>query len=65
MIIVYLIKELMYQQNKTITDMVSESGLPYEIIENIIIQGVAPTPKEAEKIFRCLGFTLDEVLCLY
>ena len=55
----------MYQQNKTITDMVSESGLSYEIIENIIIQGVAPTPKEAEKIFRCLGFTLDEVLCLY
>ena len=65
MIIVDLIKEMMYQQDKTIKDMVKETGLSYEIIERTVIRDIIPTPSDAEKMLRCFGITLAEVLILY
>ena len=65
MIIVDLIKELMYQQNKTIKDLVEDTGLSYWAIENIVIRDIIPTPEDARVILRVLGVTLEEVLILY
>ena len=65
MIIVDLIKELMYQQNKSVSDLVKETGLAYEIIERTVIRDIAPSPENAEKMLNCLGITLAEVLMLY
>ena len=52
MIIVDLIKELMYQQNKTIKDIVDATGLSYWTIENIVVRDVIPTPKDAQIILN-------------
>lgn len=65
MIIVDLIKELMYQQDKTIADIVRATGLSYWIIENIVVKNIIPTPEYAQVILNALGVTLEEVLILY
>lgn len=65
MIIVDLIKELMYQQNKTIADVVNATGLSYWNVENIVVNDVIPSPEDAELILNYLGITLEEVLTLY
>ena len=65
MIIVDLIKELMYQQDKTIADIVRATGLSYWTIENIVVRNTIPTPEYAQVILNALGVTLEEVLILY
>lgn len=65
MIIVDLIKELMYQQNKTIIDVVNATGLSYLTVENIVLRDVIPTPEDAQVILNYLGISLEEVLSLY
>lgn len=65
MIIVDLIKELMYQQNKTIKDIVEATGLSYKSVENIVVRDIVPTPEDAQTILNVLGVTLEEVLILY
>ena len=65
MIIVDLIKELMYQQNKTIADVVNGTGLPYIMVMNIVEYDVIPIPEYAEIILNYLGITLEDVLMLY
>ena len=65
MIIVDLIKELMYQQNKTVAYIVKTTGLSYRIIENIVIRDIVPTPEDAKIILNSLGVSLDDVLTLY
>jgi transcriptional regulator with XRE-family HTH domain len=65
MIIVDLIKELMYQQNKTITDVVKATGLSYLTVENIVLRDVIPIPEDAQVILNYLGISLEEVLSLY
>lgn len=65
MIIVDLIKELIYQQNKTITDVVNATGLSYLTVENIVLRDVIPTPEDAQVILNYLGISLEEVLSLY
>lgn len=65
MIIVDLIKELMYQQNKTIKDIVNVTGLSYKTVENIVVREIVPTPEVAQTILNVLGVTLEEVLILY
>lgn len=65
MIIVDLIKELMYQQNKSVKEVATESGLPYNTIYNIVNNDVIPNPNDAQKILKVLGVSLEEVLSLY
>lgn len=65
MIIVDLIKELMYQENLSIEDMVNKTGLPKEIIINIVEKDIIPSPEYAELILNVFGITLEEVLSLY
>lgn len=65
MIIIDLIKELMYQQNKTIKDIVEATGLSYKTVENIVVRDIVPTPEVAQTILNVLGVTLEEVLILY
>ena len=65
MIIVDLIKELMYQENLSIEDMVDKTKLPYEVIANIVNKDIIPVPVYAEIILNVFGFTLEEVLILY
>lgn len=65
MIIVDLIKELMYQQNKSITDVVNATGLSYWTVENIVVRDVIPIPEDAQVILNYLGVSLEEVLSLY
>lgn len=65
MIIVDLIKELMYQQNKTIADVVKATGLSYLTVENIVLRDVIPIPEDAQVILNYLGISLEEVLSLY
>lgn len=65
MIIVDLIKELMYQMDMTSRDVSKATGLPIEIIENIVNKDIIPTPENADIILNVLGATLEEVLSLY
>lgn len=65
MIIVDLIKELMYQQGKTIEILSKESKISYKVIENIVLNNVVPTPQDANKIFKAFGIKLEEILCLF
>lgn len=65
MIIVDLIKELMYQQDKTVEILSKESKISYKVIENIVLNNITPTPQDANKIFKVLGIKLEEVLCIY
>ncbi len=65
MIIIDLIRELMYQQNISIQDIVRETGLSHEIVNNIVTREIIPTPEYAEVILNYLGMTLEEVLTLY
>lgn len=65
MIIIDLIKELMYQQNKTVADVAEGTGLSLLIITNIVEFDVVPTPEYAEIILNYLGITLEDVLTLY
>lgn len=65
MIIVDLIKELMYQQNKSVADVAEGTGLSWLIITNIVEHDVIPTPEYAEIILNYLGITLEDVLTLY
>ena len=65
MIIVDLIKELMYQQNKTVDDVVKATGLSLILITNIVEHDLVPTPECAEIILNYLGITLNDVLTLY
>ena len=65
MIIVDLIKELMYQQSKSVADVAEGTGLSLLIITNIVEFDVIPTPEYAEIILNYLGITLDDVLTLY
>lgn len=65
MIIVDLIKELMYQQDISVVEIVEATGLSYFIVSNIVERDVIPTPEYAEIILNYLGITLEEVLTLY
>ena len=65
MIIVDLIKELMYQQDISVAEIVEATGLSYFIVINIIERDVIPTPEHAEIILNYFGITLEEVLTLY
>lgn len=65
MIIVDLIKEFMYQKNKTIADVAKGTGLSADIIRNIVVNDVIPSPEVADKILRYFGASLEEVLSLY
>ena len=65
MIIVDLIKELMWQQDKSIKDVVNGTGLSYGYIENIVKYYIVPSPENAKIILEYLGVSLDEVLMLY
>lgn len=65
MIIVDLIKEFMYQENKTIADVANGADLSFDTVRNIVVNDAIPTPEVAEKIFRFFGVTLEEVLSLY
>ena len=55
----------MFQQKKTIGSLANESGLPYKIIENIVLNDTTPTPKEAKIILGCMGVKLEEILISY
>jgi len=65
MIIVDLIRDLMFQQRKTIGGVSQESGVSFEIIEDIIVRDTTPTPGDAKAILEVLGVKLEDVLCLY
>lgn len=65
MIIVDLIKELMYQQDISVAEIVEATGLSYFIVTNIVEHDVIPTPEYAEIILNYLGITLEDVLTLY
>ena len=65
MIIIDLIKELMFQQNRSISDIAEATNLPYLFVENIVVREVVPTPEHAKLILNELGVTLEEVLMLY
>ena len=60
-----LIRELMYQQNKTIKDVCDDTGLPWFTVKSIVDYDISPTPDVADVILRCLGESLEEVLGLY
>lgn len=65
MIIVDLIKEMMYQQDKTIKDMVKETGLSYTIVENVVKRNIVPKPEDAKLMLAVFNIKLEDVLCLY
>lgn len=65
MIIVDLIKEFMYQKNKTIADVAKVTGLSADTIRNIVVNDVIPSPEVTDKILRYFGASLEEVLILY
>ena len=65
MIIVDLIKELMHQQNKTVEQLVTETNLSHDAIEDITKNNVTPTPRVAKIILNVLGIKLEDVLFLY
>lgn len=65
MIIVDLIKEFMYQKNKTIADVAKGTGLSADTIRNIVVNDIIPSPEVADKILRYFGASLEEVLILY
>lgn len=65
MIIIDLIKELMYQQNQTISSLADETGLEYVVVENIVLKEIIPTPDIAKQILWVLGIKLEDVLTLY
>lgn len=65
MIIIDLIKELMYQQNKTIDDIVDVTRLPYETVYRIVNNDIVPSPEVAKIILGALGISLEDVLTLY
>ena len=60
-----LIRELMYQQNKSISDICAVTGLPYFVVKSIVDYDVSPTPKQASLIMKSFGESLTEVLRLY
>ena len=65
MIIVRLIKDLLTQHNKTIGYLARESGLPYEIVADVIDKNITPTPGDAEIMLGVFGVKLEDVLKLY
>lgn len=65
MIIIDLIRELMYQQKITIGYLAKKSGLPYEVVENVVDKKIVPSPENAKIILEALGVKLEDVLCLY
>lgn len=65
MIIIDLIRELMYQQDVSVADIVRATGLSFFIVKNIVEHEMIPTPEHAEIILNYFGITLEEVLTLY
>lgn len=65
MIINDVIKELMYEQDKDIKDIMIDTNLSLSTIYNIVNNNINPTPKEAHIIFKSLGVSLDNILSLY
>ena len=60
-----LIRELMYQQNKTIHDVCEVTGLSVGTVNNIVAYYISPTAEEAKLILDYLGESLEEILGLY
>ena len=60
-----LIRELMYQQDKSISDICAVTGLSYFVVKNIIDYDVSPTLEQASLIMKSFGESLTEVLRLY
>lgn len=60
-----LIRELMYQQNKSISDICAVTGLPYFVVKSIVDYDISPTPEQASLIMKSFGESLTEVLRLY
>lgn len=60
-----LIRELMYQQNKSISDICAVTGLSYFVVKSIVDYDVSPTPEQASLIMKSFGESLTEVLRLY
>lgn len=65
MIIIDLIRELMFQQNRTIEYLSQETGLPQTLIEDVVLREIMPTPHEAKIMLKVLGIDLEDVLMLY
>lgn len=55
----------MYQQKITIGYLAKKSGLPYEVVENVVDKEIIPSPENAKIILEVLGVKLEDVLCLY
>jgi len=60
-----LIRELMYQQDKTIKDICDDTGLPYFTVKSVVVYNISPTTDITDIILRSLGESLEEVLGLY
>ena len=65
MIVNDIIRELMYQQNKEVKDIVAVTNLSYETVYNIVVRDRNPNPKDADIILKSLGESLELVLQLY
>ena len=65
MVINDVIRELMYQQGKSIKDIYAVTELDYETIYNIVEKDFNPKPKDADIILRALGESLEIILKLY
>jgi ribosome-binding protein aMBF1 (putative translation factor) len=65
MVIIDLIREIMFQEEKTIRQLALETGLDYSVVEDIVLRDITPTPKDAKIMLRALGIDLEEVLCLF
>ncbi|SCW64605.1 hypothetical protein SAMN05660484_02266 [Eubacterium ruminantium] len=62
MIINDLIRDLMIEHEKTISDVVNITGCNIERVEDIVLRDLSPTPNEAQLIFEMFGVSLSEVI---
>lgn len=62
MIINDLIRDLMIEHEKTISDVVNITGCNIERVKDIVLRDLSPTPNEAQLIFEMFGVSLSEVI---
>ena len=62
MIINDLIRDLMIEHEKTISDVVNITGCNIETVKDIVLRDLSPTPNEAQRIFEMFGVSLSEVI---
>lgn len=63
MVINELIRKLMMENKRTITDVADATGYTIQRIKDIVLYDSSPTTAEAEIIFNVFGVDLSEIIC--